>query len=143
MCTLFEQPGPRGGARNVPAYGCWCMFWRDRSLEHGEPKKRAMGKLVRAGSEPGLLAYDGDEPVSIGRLYTHPQSAFAGLYGGGTLATRRGRGFYRAVLATRARDAIAAGAQYLRVDALPTSFPILQRLGFVEISASWPCEWKP
>ena len=63
MCTLFEQRGPRGGHRNVPAYGCWCMFWRDRSLEHGEPKKRAMAKLVRAGREPGLLAYDGDEPV--------------------------------------------------------------------------------
>jgi GNAT superfamily N-acetyltransferase len=39
------------------------MYWRDRSLEHGEPKKRAMAKLVRAGREPGLLAYDGDEPV--------------------------------------------------------------------------------
>ena len=63
MCTLFEQRGPRGGYRNVPAYGCWCMFWRDRSLEHGEPKKRAMGKLVRSGHEPGLLAYDGREPV--------------------------------------------------------------------------------
>ena len=63
MCTLFEQRGPRGGYRNVPGYGCWCMFWRDRSLEHGEPKKRAMGKLVRSGHEPGLLAYDGREPV--------------------------------------------------------------------------------
>jgi GNAT superfamily N-acetyltransferase len=63
MCALFERPGPRGGMRNVPAYGCWCMYWRDRSLEHGEPKKRAMEELVRAGSEPGLLAYDDGEPV--------------------------------------------------------------------------------
>jgi GNAT superfamily N-acetyltransferase len=60
---LFERRGPRGGHRNVPAHGCWCMFWRDRSLEHGTPKKRAMGRVVRAGREPGLLAYDGDDPV--------------------------------------------------------------------------------
>jgi len=39
------------------------MFWRDRSVEHGTPKKRAMGGLVRAGREPGLLAYDGKEAV--------------------------------------------------------------------------------
>jgi ribosomal protein S18 acetylase RimI-like enzyme len=39
------------------------MYWRDRSLEHGEPKKRAMAKLVRAGHEPGLLAYDDGVPV--------------------------------------------------------------------------------
>jgi hypothetical protein len=42
---LFERRGPRGGHRNVPAHGCWCMFWRDRSLEHRTPKERAMGHL--------------------------------------------------------------------------------------------------
>jgi GNAT superfamily N-acetyltransferase len=63
MVKLFERRGARGGHRNTPAYGCWCMYWRDRSLEHGEPKKRAMGRLVRAGREPGLLAYDAGEPV--------------------------------------------------------------------------------
>ena len=63
MVELFERRGPRGGRRNTPAYGCWCMYWRDRSLEHGEPKKRAMAKLVRTGREPGLLAYDDGVPV--------------------------------------------------------------------------------
>jgi ribosomal protein S18 acetylase RimI-like enzyme len=77
MCTLFEHRGPRGGHRNVPAYGCWCMYWRDRSLEHGEPKKRAMEKLVRAGCEPGLLAYDGREPV--GWVSLGPREDFAAL----------------------------------------------------------------
>ena len=77
MCMLFEQPGPRGGARNVPAYGCRCMYWRDRSLEHGEPKKEAMAKLVRAGRKPGLLAYDGDEPV--GSVSVGPREDFASL----------------------------------------------------------------
>jgi len=55
---LFSRRGPRGGMRNAPGYGCWCMYWRDRSLEHGEPKRRAMHELVCAGGEPGLLAYD-------------------------------------------------------------------------------------
>jgi GNAT superfamily N-acetyltransferase len=63
LVELFEQRGPRGGHRNTPAYGCWCMWWRDRSLAHGEPKKRAMAKLVRGGCEPGLLAYERDRPV--------------------------------------------------------------------------------
>jgi ribosomal protein S18 acetylase RimI-like enzyme len=58
MVELFERRGPRGGHRNVPAYGCWCMYWRDRSLGHGAPKKRAMAAIVRAGREPGLLAYE-------------------------------------------------------------------------------------
>lgn len=77
MCTLFEQRGPRGGYRNVPAYGCWCMYWRDRSLEHGEPKKRAMKALVGAEREPGLLAYDGVEPV--GWVSLGPREEFAAL----------------------------------------------------------------
>jgi GNAT superfamily N-acetyltransferase len=77
LVDLFERRGPRGGYRNVPAYGCWCMFWRDRSLEHGTPKKRAMGSLVRAGSEPGLLAYDADEVV--GWISVEPRAEYGAL----------------------------------------------------------------
>ena len=91
----------------------------------------------------GYVAYAGDEPVTIGRLYTHPQSQFAGCYGGGTRAAFRGRGFYRAMVAARARDATASGAKYLLVDALPTSRPILERLGFQKLADTWPCEWTP
>ncbi len=39
------------------------MYWRDRSIEHGTPKKRAMGRIVRAGREPGLLAYEDGSPI--------------------------------------------------------------------------------
>lgn len=91
----------------------------------------------------GYIAYAGEQPVSIGRLYTHPDSIFGGLYGGGTLPAFRGRGFYRALVAARARDAIAAGAGYLIVDALPTSRPILERLRFQWLTDTWPCEWRP
>jgi GNAT superfamily N-acetyltransferase len=74
---LFERRGPRGGHRNVPAHGCWCMFWRDRSLEHGTPKRDAMAALVRAGVEPGLLAYDGEE--AVGWLSIAPREQYRAL----------------------------------------------------------------
>ena len=91
----------------------------------------------------GYIAWHGDQPVSVGRLYTHPQSWFGGCYGGGTRADYRGRGFYRALVAARARDAKASGARYLLVDALPTSRPILERLGFEHVTDTWACERMP
>ena len=77
LVELFEQRGPRGGHRNVPAYGCWCMYRRDRALKHGTPKKRAMGMLVRAGREPGLLAYRDGQPV--GWVSVAPREDFGAL----------------------------------------------------------------
>jgi GNAT superfamily N-acetyltransferase len=74
---LFARRGPRGGHRNVPAHGCWCMYWRDRSLEHGTPKRRALGALVRAGTEPGLLAYDGEE--AVGWVSIAPREQYGAL----------------------------------------------------------------
>ena len=53
------------------------MYWRDRSLQHGAPKKRAMAALVRAGREPGLLAYDDGAP--IGWVSVAPREEFAAL----------------------------------------------------------------
>jgi GNAT superfamily N-acetyltransferase len=76
------------------------------------------------------LAYADGVPASVGRLYTNPQGSFAGLYGGETLPNYRGKGLYRAIVAARARDALNAGVRYLLVDAMPTSLPILLRLGF-------------
>jgi len=53
------------------------MYWRDRSLAHGAPKKRAMAALARAGGEPGLLAYGDDEP--IGWVSVAPREEFRAL----------------------------------------------------------------
>jgi GNAT superfamily N-acetyltransferase len=74
---LFERRGPRGGNRNSPAYGCWCMYWRDRTLRHGTPKKRAMARLVRAGRETGLLAYDDGNVV--GWVSVAPREEYAAI----------------------------------------------------------------
>jgi hypothetical protein len=102
-------------------------------------------QAIRNGSTQHLayVAMVDGVAASIGRLYTHPDSAFGGLYGGGTRPGYRGRGLYRALVAARARDAVKLGARYLLVDALPTSRPILERMGFVQVAETWPCEWKP
>lgn len=103
-----------------------------------------LAAAVTTGSlhQRGYISYDGDVPAAVGRLHTHPQSRFGGLYGGATLPDHRGRGLYRANLAARGQDAMALGAQYLLVDALPTSRPILERLGFQWLTDSWPCVWQ-
>jgi len=47
--------------------GCWCMYWRLSSSQwkkhQGVGNKKEMKKLIYSNSSPGILAYDGDEPV--------------------------------------------------------------------------------
>jgi hypothetical protein len=123
-------------------------LFRDAAVEIFGKDHGLTAKLIRAiesGSTQHLayIAMIDGRAVSIGRLYTHPDSLFGGLYGGGTRAAFRGRGLYRAVVAARARDAIRLGARVLLVDALPTSRPILERLGFLHLTDTWACDWKP
>ena len=48
--------------------GCWCMWWRIKrsefEKEKGEGNRRTMKALVESGMIPGILAYDGKEPVA-------------------------------------------------------------------------------
>jgi GNAT superfamily N-acetyltransferase len=149
MRTLFERRGPRGGYRNVPAYGCWCMYWRDRSLGHGEPKKRAMAELIREGCEPGLLAYDRDDPVgwvSLGPREDFPVLLASPQYrpresGGGeavwslvcfTVDRHAQRsGVARALLAAAIEHAFARGASSL--EAYPHKTDCANYMGHVEL----------
>jgi GNAT superfamily N-acetyltransferase len=77
-------------------------------------------------------------PVSGGRIDLDEGTEFAGLFGGVTLPEYRGRGLYRATVAKRAELARERGYRYLYVDALPTSRPILERLGFVPLTTTTP-----
>jgi len=90
-----------------------------------------------------VLAMAGDEPVSSARIEFAPGTEFAGLWGGGTLPQWRGRGIYRALVAYRARLAVARGYRYLMVDASPQSRPILERLGFSYLALTTPYVWSP
>ncbi|SDJ49972.1 GNAT family N-acetyltransferase [Streptomyces indicus] len=115
-------------------------FGTDASRLHGQ-------LLDRLAHDPDTfvmtLALAGDRPVSAARVEFAPGKDFAGLWGGGTVAEYRGRGLYRALVAHRAALAAARGVHYLQVDALPTSRPILERLGFTQLSVTTPYIWKP
>ncbi|MFJ4879086.1 GNAT family N-acetyltransferase [Streptomyces sp. NPDC088745] len=90
-----------------------------------------------------VVALAGDEPVSAARAEFDPGTRFASLWGGGTAPEWRGRGIYRALVAHRARTAAARGYHYLQSDAvLDTSRPILQRLGFAQISVTTPYNYS-
>ncbi len=78
--------------------------------------------------------YDGDEPVSAGRIHFPAMSRFASIWGGATLPDRRGRGFYTALLAARVQEAIGRQVRYLTIDAGAMSRPIVEKLGFREIT---------
>lgn len=73
----FERfMGPKGGVG-----GCWCMLWRLKKADYdravGTVNREAMKALVDSGPPPGLLAYDGDQP--IGWLSIAPRQTFIRL----------------------------------------------------------------
>jgi GNAT superfamily N-acetyltransferase len=85
-----------------------------------------------------VLAWAGDRAVSAGRVEFHEGTDFAGLWGGGTLPDWRGRGVFRALVGHRAVLARDRGFRYLQVDAMPTSRPILERMGFQPLAETTP-----
>ena len=75
--ALFGRRGACGG--------CWCMWWRlsQREFEarKGEKNRRAMHRLVKKGSEPGILAYvgRGAKREAIGWCAVAPRSEYPRL----------------------------------------------------------------
>ncbi len=92
-------------------------------------------------SEAWVAEVDG-EVVSSGRLEVVPGTAFAGLWGGGTLEHWRGRGIYRALVAARAFSAIERGVRYLQSDCTEMSRPILERSGLSRVTTTTPFVWE-
>ncbi|GAA2717131.1 GNAT family N-acetyltransferase [Actinoplanes palleronii] len=101
----------------------------------------------RVSADPGqisiLVAEAGGRVVCSAWVIYNPGTEFAALLGGVTLEEWRGRGIYRALLATRAREAAARGFRLLHVDASPASAPILRRCGFHDITTSTHYQWTP
>ena len=101
----------------------------------------ALGREVFAGlggRVEAVLAVADGRVIAGGRVELNPGSDFAGLWGGGTVPDWRGRGVFRALVAHRAAIARERGYRWLQVDALPTSRPILERLGFVQLATTTP-----
>jgi GNAT superfamily N-acetyltransferase len=73
FATLFGDRGACGG--------CWCMLWRCSrpafEAGKGAGNKRAMHALVAGGTEPGVLAFVGDE--AVGWCAVAPREDYPGL----------------------------------------------------------------
>ena len=112
--------------------------------DHPSPEleDRLRGQL-RSEQVQMVVAMAGQEPVSAARIEFVSGTDFAGLWGGGTVPAWRGKGIFRALVAYRAGLAAARGYRYLQVDALPTSRPILQRLGFEPVASTTPYVFTP
>jgi hypothetical protein len=85
-----------------------------------------------------VLACAGGVAVSAGRVEFHEGTDFATLWGGGTVPEWRGRGVFHALVCRRALLARERGFRYLQVDAMATSRPILQRMGFHPVAETTP-----
>jgi GNAT superfamily N-acetyltransferase len=110
------------------------------------PKEEFEAQYRRLVHDPDValfLAYLDGQPVSAGRLEMAPERAFAGLYGGGTVPEFRHRGIYRSLVEARASFARERGYRFLTVDALETSRPILELLGFRALTSIVGWIWTP
>ena len=96
------------------------------------------GLQRRPPTAAGAVAWAGSLPVAAGRIEFHAGTAFASLWGGGTLLAWRGRGIFRSLVAHRAALAAQRGFSQLYVDARDESRPILERLGFVALTTTTP-----
>ena len=102
--------------------------------DHGDVSRNEMYEQRLRDPSLGLyVAYADGQPVAAARLELPRDRTFAGLWGGCTLPAFRGRGIFRAMVATRADEARARGFRFLNVDAAETSRPILERLGFIAL----------
>jgi GNAT superfamily N-acetyltransferase len=86
----------------------------------------------------GVVAFAGATPIAEARIEFHHRTQFASLWGGATHPEWRRRGVYRSLVAQRAALAVSRGFRYLQVDALDSSRPILERLGFAALAHTTP-----
>ncbi|MHB1623889.1 MAG: GNAT family N-acetyltransferase [Candidatus Dormibacteria bacterium] len=90
-----------------------------------------------------LLAEAEGELVGSARAEFVGGTEFCTLWAGSTAPGWRHRGLYRALVAARADLGLRRGHRLLEVEALPTSRPILEQLGFLAVTASTPFTWEP
>jgi hypothetical protein len=103
----------------------------------GDPRPVDEALLVRDFAREGLdgstfVALVHGVPVAAAYAAYTPHGLL--LFGGATLASSRGRGAYRALVAARAREAVERGTPALVTHAGRMSRPILERLGFTPVA---------
>ncbi len=115
--------------------------WAEKDIAYVE---EAIQELRLNGQHISYYAaYADGRAVCSARIRFSETGAFASLWGGATLPEYRGRGFYTAVLAVRAQEALHRGYRFLTIDASPMSRPIVERHGFQLLGYTYPCKWAP
>lgn len=115
----------------------------------GHPENRALALELseEMTHTPGRLsvfvAWEGSTPVGKGWIRYYPDRDFADLWGGETLPSHRRRGIYRALVSCRLEEAAGKAVRYLTTDALPSSQPILEKMGFRRLAWTTPYLWVP
>lgn len=80
--SVFEDVRALVGPKSPTANVCWCLSYRIPSKLNNELRGAERGehveKLCRQKPAPGVLAYDGDEPVGWAAVAPRSKTAFAG-----------------------------------------------------------------
>jgi len=130
----IRHPG-RGGLADMAAVHS--VVWPS----HAFNVERFVGALLDRDEAAAdvVVAYEDGVPVSAGWSTFLAGSPFVGFWGGATIPSARGRGYYQAVVHERIREAVRRGRSYATVDAAETSRPILERMGFAPLAVTTPC----
>jgi hypothetical protein len=112
----------------------WDSF--DASGERREQQRKHLRAEFVAARDAGVpvtfLAHVEGRPAGVGRSVYSDRGVF--LIAGSVAIWARGRGVYRGLVRARWDDAVARGTPALVTEALPdTSYPILKRVGFVDV----------
>ena len=114
---------------------------QDAVFGRGGPSAAGVRDRLRDQDNEFWVAVADGRVVTAGRLEPVTETQCAGLWGGVTDPDWRGRGLYRALVAARARSALAKGYRFLYSDCTDMSRPILQRSGLVAITTTTPYLW--
>lgn len=101
-------------------------------------------ELAKAPQSISLyVAWAGTLPVAKAWVRFYENRAFADLWGGETLREYRHKGIYRSLVSIRWEEARRRGVRFMMTDALPSSRPILEKLGFERLTSTTPYLWVP
>lgn len=143
-CVDEPPPGPAGvEVRQVESFDdhlaavqvMWEAFETPpERREQQRPHLRTEFEAAQRARVPvTFLASLDDHPAGVGRSVYADRGVF--LIAGAVLPWARGRGVYKSLVRARWDDAVARGTPALVTEALvDTSYPILKRVGFVEVA---------
>jgi hypothetical protein len=145
--ACVEEPGQGPDDVEVRSVGSFDEYllatevmWRafetpPHRIEQQRPQLRTeYDDAVESGSPATFVAYIDGRPAGLARSIYSDLGVF--LIAGAVDEWARGRGVYRSLVRARWDDAVARGTPALVTEANPaTSYPILTRLGFVDVCA--------